>query len=319
MKSNKWIVSDAGATPVVTVADRTLRKRLLAVWTILPRACEPADDPEQVHQLRVATRRALAALKAFDKLLPVKRREWFEKQLRRLRRAAGEARDLDVLTSRLAHDLQRGTARASRSMTSSVGGRTARGRLMAMLSRQRVVSRQPIRDRYEKLIEADWSKRTERLLEGMERGRSRKHGSFAVYARRRFRPIVGHFFAAADRRMQTAEELHAFRIEGKKIRYILEIFATVFPERVRTRCHAALEELQETLGDFTDHAAAADRFHRWSREDNASTHRAVLEGLRRHEQRLANRARKDFAKWWDDNRRLSLRRTFNRTLRRRSA
>jgi CHAD domain-containing protein len=319
MKSNKWIVSDAGTTPVVTVADRTLRKRLLAVWTILPRACEPADDPEQVHQLRVATRRALAALKAFDKLLPSKRRAWFEKQLRRLRRAAGEARDLDVLTTRLAHDLQRGAAQISRSMTSSAGGRTARGRLVAMLSRQRVVSRQPIRERYEQLLEADWAKRTERLLEGMERGAGRKHGTFAVYARRRFRPIVGHFFTAADRRMQTAEELHAFRIEGKKIRYILEIFATVFPERVRTRCHAALEELQETLGDFTDHAAAADRFRRWSREDNASAHRDVLERLRRHEQRLANRSRKDFAKWWDGDRRLSLRRTFNRTLRRRSA
>ena len=318
--SNRWIVSDAGTTPVVTVAGRTLRKRLLAVWTILPRACEPADDPEQVHQLRVATRRALAALKAFDKLLPAKRRAWFEKQLRRLRQAAGEARDLDVLTTRLAHDLQRGAARASRSMTSSAGGRSARSRLVAMLSRQRVVSRQPIRDRYEQLLEADWSKRTERLLERMERlATSRKHGTFAAYARRRFRPIVGHFFAAADRRMQTAEELHAFRIEGKKIRYILEIFATVFPERVRSRCHAALEELQETLGDFTDHAAAADRFHRWSREDAAAAHRDVLERLRRHEQRLANRARKDFSKWWDGDRRLSLRRTFDRTLRRRSA
>jgi CHAD domain-containing protein len=295
MKSNKWIVSDAGTTPVVTVAARTLRKRLLAVWTILPRACEPADDPEQVHQLRVATRRALAALKAFDNLLPSKRRAWFEKQLRRLRRAAGEARDLDVLTTRLAHDLQRGAAQASRSMTSSAGGRTARGRLVAMLSRQRVVSRQPIRERYEQLLEAGWAKRTEHLLEGMERGASRKHGTFAVYARRRF------------------------RIEGKKIRYILEIFATVFPERVRTRCHAALEELQETLGDFTDHAAAADRFRRWSREDDASAHRDVLERLRRQEQRLANRARKDFAKWWDGDRRLSLRRTFDRTLRRRSA
>ena len=319
MKSNTWIVSDAGTTPVVTVADRTLRKRLLTVWTILPRACEPADDPEQVHQLRVATRRALAALKAFDNLLPSKRRAWFEKQLRRLRRAAGEARDLDVLTTRLAHDLQRGAARASRSMNSSAGRRTARGRLVAMLSRQRVVSRQPIRERYEQLLEAGWAKRTERLLEGMKRGAGRKHGTFAVYARRRFRPIVGHFFTAADRRMRTAAELHAFRIEGKKIRYILEIFAPVFPERVRTRCHAALEELQETLGDFTDHAAAADRFRRWSREDDASAHRDVLERLRRHEERLANRARKDFAKWWDGDRRLSLRRTFDRTLRRRSA
>lgn len=318
--SNKWIVSDAGSTPVVTVADRTLRKRLLAVWTILPRACEPAGDPEQVHQLRVATRRALAALKAFDELLPTKRRAWFEKQLRRLRRAAGEARDLDVLTSRLADELRRGSAPASRAATASAGGQKARGRLVAMLSRQRAVSRQPIRARFERLLEADWAKRTERLLERLGRqSTAHKQLTFAAYARRRFRPIVGHFFAAADRRMRTAKELHAFRIEGKKIRYILEIFATVFPERVRSRCYAALEQLQETLGDFTDHAAAADRFRRWSRDDAAAAHLDVLEKLRRREDRLANRARKDFAKWWDGDRRLSLRRTFDRTLRRRSA
>lgn len=318
--SNRWIVSDAGSTPVAAVAERTLRTRLGAVWTILPRACSSAGDPEQVHQLRVATRRALAALKAFDELVPTKRRTWFEKQLRRLRRAAGEARDLDVLTSRLAHDLDRGAATVGRARTASIGGRTARGRLVAMLSRQRVVSRQPIRDCYERLLEADWAKRTDRLLKRLvQQPSSGKQSTFAAYARRRFRPLVGHFFAAADHRMRTADDLHAFRIEGKKIRYILEIFATVFPERVRSRCYAALEQLQETLGDFTDHAAAADRFRRWSREDAACAHREVLERLRRDEQRRANRARKDFAKWWDDDRRLSLRRTFDRTLRRRSA
>lgn len=318
--SNKWIVSDAGSTPVAAVAGRTLRTRLGAVWTILPRACSSPGDPEQVHQLRVATRRALAALKAFDELVPAKRRAWFEKQLRKLRRAAGEARDLDVLTTRLTHDLDRDPASADRTPTMSIGGRTARDRLVAMLSRQRVVSRQPIRDRYEQLLEADWAKRTERLLERLERQPpSGKQATFAAYARRRFRPLVGHFFAAADHRMRTAEDLHAFRIEGKKIRYILEIFATVFPERVRSRCYAALEQLQETLGDFTDHAAAADRFRRWSREDAAAAYREVLDQLRRHEQRLANRARKDFAKWWDGDRRLSLRRTFDRTLRQRSA
>lgn len=318
--SNKWIVSDAGSTAVATVAEKTLRQRLLAVWTILPRACETAGDPEQVHQLRVATRRALAALKAFDELLPTKRRAWFEKQLRRLRRAAGEARDLDVLTSRLAHDLQGGSARASQAATSSAAGRKARGRLVAMLSRQRVVSREPIRDRYERLLEADWTKRTERLLERLgQHSTARRRLTFAAYARRRFRPIVGHFFATADQRMRTAEELHAFRIEGKKIRYILEIFATVFPERVRARCYAALEQLQETLGSFTDHAAAADRFRRWSRDEAAATHQDVLERLRRDEQRLANQARRDFAHWWNGDRRLALRRTFDRTLRHRSA
>jgi len=314
--SSKWIVAADAGSPVGTVAARAIRKRLATVWAILPRACEPTGDPEQVHQLRVATRRALAALEAFETLLSTKRRAWFEKQLRRLRRAAGEARDLDVLTDRLAEDLE-GTGRRMTKRSPSVRGRTARSRLVAMLSRQRVVSRQPIRERYERLLEADWTARIDALLDGV-RG-DRADDSFASYARRRFRPLAGHFFAAADRSMRDADELHAFRIEGKKLRYVLEIFATVFPERVRSQCSAALEQLQETLGDFTDHSAAADRFRRWSREAAASAHRDVLERMRKEEQSLADRAHKEFSKWWNDDRRSALRRTFERTLRRRSA
>ena len=315
--SGKWMVFDRGESPVARVAASTLRARLHAVWSILPRACEPGGDPEQVHQLRVATRRALAAIEAFDRLIPDKRRRWFEKQLRRLRRAAGEARDLDVLTDRLMQDRRDRQAETRPIVARSAQGQSARGRLVAMLARQRLVSRQPIREAYERLLEADWTRRVETLLERVAARPS--HRTFSSYARRRFRPIVARFFAAADRKMRTAEEIHAFRIEGKKMRYVLEIFAGVFPPRIRARCYEALEQLQETLGDFTDRSAAADRFRRWSREASIAAHRETLGKLRRDEQLQADQARKIFSRWWDERRRSTLRRTFDRTLRRDSA
>lgn len=314
--SSKWVVADHKDTPVTSVAARTLRTRLQTVWTILPRACEPGGDPEQVHQLRVATRRTLAAIEAFDRLIPAKRRQWFEKRLRRLRRAASEARDLDVLTARLIDD-GHAPAPLPTAPPPSRGGRTARRQLVAMLSRQRAVSRQPIRAQYERLLEADWPRRVDRLLDRVASGRRRD--TFGAYARRRFRPLVGRFFAAADHKMRSADEIHAFRIEGKKLRYVMEIFAGVFPATVRARCYDALEQLQETLGDFTDHSAAADRFRRWSRDAAAAAHREAIERLRRDEQQQADKARKVFSKWWDADRRASLRRTFDRTLRRASA
>lgn len=315
--SSKWQVVDRGETPVVRVAARTLRKRLHAVWVILPLACEPAGDPEKVHQLRVATRRALAAIDAFDRLIPKKRREWFAKWLRRLRRAAGEARDLDVLTNRLMIERETRQQQAHTALPRSANARAARSRLVAMLSRQRAVSRQPIRDVYERLVEAEWPARVERLLDGI--ASRANHRAFADYARRRFRPIIRRFFAAADRKMRTAEELHAFRIEGKKVRYVLEIFGGVFSPTIRARCAEALEQLQETLGEFTDHSAAADRFRRWSREAAATAHRDALGRLRRDEQDRADAARKVFSKWWNQRRRAGLRQTFERTLRRRTA
>lgn len=315
--SSKWLVVDRGDTPVARVATRTLRKRLHAVWVILPLACEPAGDPEKVHQLRVATRRALAAIEAFDRLMPRKRRQWFAKWLRRLRRAAGEARDLDVLTDRLMIERETRQQEVRAAPTRSANARAARSRLVAMLSRQRAVSRQPIRDVYEQLIEAEWPRRVERLLEGVA-ARSASQ-PFTEYARRRFQPIVDRFFTAADRKMRSAEELHAFRIEGKKVRYVLEIFGGVFSPVVRGQCADALEQLQETLGEFTDHSAAADRFKRWSRDASVAAHRDALGRLRRDEQDRADAAQKVFSKWWNQRRRVALRQTFERTLRRRPA
>ena len=64
-----------------------------------------------------------------------------------------------------------------------------------------------------------------------------------------------------------ADEIHRLRIAGKKLRYALEIFAVALPVATQTGSLDALETLQETLGTFTDHAAAADRFRRWARED----------------------------------------------------
>jgi len=322
LKKHNWIIIEAAGTPVCEVAARTLRHRLGAVWAEVtgcmaggmgsraeratPGSSGQRSNAERVHRLRVATRRALAALDAFSDVVPPRRQAWFRRRLRRLRRAAGNARDLDVLTARLA-------------------SMTARSRLVAMLARQREISRQPIRDVYEQLLAADWPGRVERLIARVEsiepdsRRAATGRASFGRYARRRFRPRLARFFSRADQRLRTAEEMHDLRIEGKKLRYALEIFAGAFPPGVRESCEEALERLQETLGKFTDHAAAADRFRRWSRDERMAADRETLVELEREEAARADSARKVFAAWWNASRRRTLRRTFERSLSRESA
>ncbi|MFM8893072.1 MAG: CHAD domain-containing protein [Planctomycetia bacterium] len=306
---HSWYVSDQGRFSVAHIAARTLRKRFATVWAELKAACGRMQNAEHVHQLRVATRRTLAAMEAFADLLPPKKQIWFTKRLRRIRRAASDARDLDVLTDRLA-----GVTETSTMVPRSPAARKARGRLVAMLSRQRIVSREPIREIYEQLVEDDWHGRLEHMLEGI--AARRRQPLFTVYARERFRPFVERFFAKADRKLRDEHEIHDLRIEGKQLRYALEIFAGVFPVETRRSCQDALEELQRTLGEFTDHAAAADRFRRWSRDDGVHSDRDTLDALRKQEVALANRARKAFAKWWSPARRRTLRRVFERSLRR---
>ena len=308
-RSNSWAVAETGKAPVVQVAERTLRKRLEAVWSELAAACRPSHDPERVHRLRVATRRTLAAFAAFRGLVPASERDWFEKRLRRIRRAAGDTRDLDVLTGRLERESPRTGGGDQRSARAS----RARERLVAMLAKRRDVSRRPIQEVRDELRTADWAGRVETLLDEVA-GCGRAE-SFAAYGRRRFRRLLEDFFRRADRRLKDAADIHRLRIEGKKLRYALEIFAAVFPAAELAACHDNLEQLQETLGEFTDHASAADRFRRWSREKGVGPDRRTLADLRRLEDERAEVAKQAFIKWWKPSRRRALRRSFERPLR----
>ena len=101
VRKGKWVADASPDEPLADVARRALDMRLGLVWHYLPRAADKPAETENVHQLRVATRRAMAAMQIFDTLLPRKRGLWWNKQLKRVRQAAGQARDLDVLAERL--------------------------------------------------------------------------------------------------------------------------------------------------------------------------------------------------------------------------
>lgn len=290
--------SASDVASVRQVAVSALRRSLDGVWADLSAAAREDSAPETVHRLRVATRRTLAAVEVFADTIPARSRDWFVKRLSRLRRAAGEARDLDVLEERLIAD--------------PAGFPWDRDHLVAMLSRRRAASRSPIREQRRKLIDADWPGRCERLVAAV--GRRRRHRRFTSFARRRFKPMIDGFFTAADHRLRSADELHALRIAGKRLRYALEIFAPAFPPRVRGDCQDALERLQKSLGEYTDHAALADRLAEWAAGNAAGECRNLLLLLHRREQDLAEAARKSFSRWWNRRRRRSLRRTFEKTL-----
>lgn len=304
--ADRWTVREDDHVPVGRVAVKTVRLRLDAVWAHLRAASAPSGtttDAEHVHRLRVATRRALAAIDAFGDLLPPRRRAWFEKRLVQLRRAAGEARDLDVLSARLSHE---NTPEAR-----------SRRRLVAMLSKQRDQSRDPLRELRETLTEADWPHRVDRFLENVDR--RRRQPDFGSYASRHLKPMVTDFFTVADRSLRNVTQMHALRIRGKKLRYALEIFAAALPRRAVSRCRKSLELLQESLGEFTDHTAAADRLARWARSADAGANRAFLLMLRRDETARAAEARRQFSRWWNTARRRSLRKRLERATKRRSA
>jgi CHAD domain-containing protein len=67
---------------------------------------------------------------------------------------------------------------------------------------------------------------------------------------RRYRRIIKR----GNRLLKRTEDvkLHALRIECKKLRYLLEFFANLFPSKKVNRLIRQLKRLQDNLGDFTD-------------------------------------------------------------------
>src|SRR5579871_2388326 len=112
MADGKWIDGLAPDMPLHSAARHTLDIRLGVVREYLLTAVHEADgDPENVHQLRVGTRRADAALRIFADCLSKKVYRKARQRLKRIRRAAGAARDWDVFLSDLLEREQKADAK----------------------------------------------------------------------------------------------------------------------------------------------------------------------------------------------------------------
>src|SRR5262249_51963951 len=57
---------------------------------------------------------------------------------------------------------------------------------------------------------------------------------------------------AAAQDLEDYDHLHRVRIVGKRLRYAMEVFAECFEETFRTQAYAAVEEMQEILGNAND-------------------------------------------------------------------
>src|SRR3954471_4319155 len=100
-RPDKWLDVNSHSE-VCSVARQALAMRLLRVAKNLRRAAKAsAKQAEDIHRLRTWSRRAAAAVELLRPLLAGKQGKWFDKKLRKIRRAAGEVRDLDVMCKQL--------------------------------------------------------------------------------------------------------------------------------------------------------------------------------------------------------------------------
>lgn len=250
MADGKWI---EGLTPDMAVAEAAavvLAARFEVVRHYLPLASDtPFDDPEYVHQLRVGTRRAAAALRAFDDCLPRKHRRSLKRALRAIRRSASDARDWDVFllglesspalraaSSRPARDFLSGYALGERSATQTCLVEATANDGPTFMEESAVlptILHEPKGDSIPR--------------------------NFGELAAARFGSLLAEFTDAAAANPNDPAALHRLRILGKRLRYSLEIMAGCFPPTFRTVVYPAVEQLQEHLGGIQDATVALQR------------------------------------------------------------
>ena len=202
-------------------------------------------DPESLHQLRVGLRRLRAGLLVYRDTMPKARRRMLSAALRRLEHAVGAARDWDVLMGEL------------RRAFAADGGPSPADRLLRAAHRRR---RQSYRDVRAALVEPGIGRLMREVADLAARAcrakaAARPIGPFArdvLESRHRKVRRAGRRIHALD-----AEELHALRIEIKKLRYATEFFGGLWPARATDEYLTALRRLQDELGLLQDAAAGA--------------------------------------------------------------
>jgi triphosphatase len=193
------------------------------------------EDPEELHDMRVATRRLRAALKLYKKVLP-RRAEKYERDLRYFANALGEVRDLDVHLERCAGETQK--------------------EIVAALEQRRVEARR-------RMLEALDSNRYERFVSSftgtLRRGRSPgPTGPILEEAPdlvlRRYKKVRKDVKALTED--SPPEDFHDLRKKGKRLRYALEPLRGIYGKPAE-RMVDLLKDVQDDLGDNQDLVVAA--------------------------------------------------------------
>ncbi len=241
------------------------------------------DDPEDVHQARVGTRRLRSDLQTFESLIDP---EWLSDlvvELKWLGGALGAVRDADVLLERL----RRQAASLAQDDAAGAAG------IVRRLVQQREVARAALLDdmagpRYIALLDQlVAAAQSPLLLPGADGKAANVLPNLVLRPWKKLVRSVGELDDPPP-----DEQLHAVRIRAKRCRYAVEAVASVAGKQAR-KMASAVAGLQGVLGDHQDAVVAEAWLREAAADEGVSTLVAgELIALERVEAEECRRA------WW---------------------
>ena len=204
-----------------------------------------SEDPEYIHQMRVATRRLRAALRLFAPVLPENLAEPLRAPLLALMKQLGRTRDLDVLLTEIVNPVLAALPNEPRlpALASDITNRCYIARAQAIAT----------------LAEPDHGRVLLTALESLHARPASDQAMvtlnrFACKRLQRLRKKMRHLALAAH--IDDPAALHALRIAVKRLRYALEFFSPLAREADSLRVLEKLTSLQDALGQLNDLANA---------------------------------------------------------------
>jgi CHAD domain-containing protein len=268
------------STPPLAALGERLHREYLRLLAHDP-GVRVGDDAEDVHQLRVATRRLRAYLRVARPLVDRAWADGLRTELAWVGGALGAARDLDVLLERLREDVG-GDAQSD----------VAAGGLLDALEREREAA-------YASAVEAISEPRYLALLDRLEHEASSpiRSGGEEV-------ALAGLFRRELERCRRTFDQLgsdpadealHDARIRVKRARYAAELAEHELGDAAAPFL-AAAKKLQDVLGEHQDAVVAEGRITDWvGTHPEAAVFAERLLELERSRQKAS---RKEWPKLW---------------------
>ena len=199
------------------------------------------QKPEAIHDLRVAIRRLLNGLEAFKPLLPKAGRRRVRKRLRSINKLAGKVRDIDIAIDVMFSSLKV----QDRPIHGRLRGKRKEAKSELKDELRRWIGRGELEEWHGELgfSSVDWKQWTQSKV----RQTAKKH----VYEI--LPPVAAEFFERGRALSTTSahESLHKFRLHGKRLRDLLELFEPLYGARMESIL-SVIRETHHLLGDFND-------------------------------------------------------------------
>jgi adenylate cyclase len=225
-----------------------------------------SDDPEFIHQMRVALRRLRSALRVFRPILPAKLVAATVPQIRAPAGTLGRARDRDVLVQEVLAPVRSAFPDDARIAA-----------LCAAAEKDRRSARNEARAALATAEHARFLLSFAAMLDALPPAANDE--PITAFAARRIGELHKKLRALArEAQNLDIEPLHALRVGAKRLRYAIEFFAPLYRAKSVKAGHARLVGLQDTLGTLTDLASAGAPLMQCAGNDPALREAVALVG-----------------------------------------